>query len=250
MVESTRKTLNLFERHGVHGTFFILGRVANRFPSLVREVQAHGHELACHSYWHRRVRSLSPSEFREGLRMSKDAIEQAAGVPVYGYRAPSWSINKNSLWALDILAEEGFRYDSTIYPIRHDLYGFPDAPRFAFVYQCQNGKELTEIPPPTVRIAGFNFPAAGGGYFRIFPFLFTEWVFQTFEQHYRKPVGTRDRRIELCGSEMSAIGTGCPGIWKMSRTPSGIVSAMVRAKGCSAAARTVFPAGQSEKSKG
>jgi len=190
VVESTRKTLNLFERHGVHGTFFILGRVANRFPSLVREVQAHGHELACHSYWHRRVRSLSPSEFREGLRMSKDAIEQAAGVPVYGYRAPSWSINKNSLWALDILAEEGFRYDSTIYPIRHDLYGFPDAPRFAFVYQCQNGKELTEVHPPMVRIAGFNFPAAGGGYFRIFPFLFTEWVFQTFEQHYRKPVVT------------------------------------------------------------
>ena len=190
VVENTRKFLNLFERHGVKGTFFFLGWVADRFPNLVREVQAQGHELACHSYWHRRVCTLSPSEFREDVRISKDAIEQAAGVPVYGYRAPSWSITKDSLWALDILAEEGFRYDSSIYPIHHDLYGFPDAPRFAFVHQCQNGKELTEIPPPTVRIAGFNFPAAGGGYFRIFPFLFTEWVFKTFEQRYRKPVVT------------------------------------------------------------
>lgn len=190
VVENTRRILNLFERHRAKGTFFFLGWVANRFPSLVREVQAHGHELACHSYWHRRVCSLEPSEFREDLRMSKDAIEQAASVPVYGYRAPSWSINKDSLWALDILAEEGFRYDSSVYPIHHDLYGIPDAPRFAHIYQCHNGRELTEIPPPTVRIAGFNFPGAGGGYFRIFPFLYTEWVFRTFEQRYRKPVVT------------------------------------------------------------
>jgi len=190
VVENTRKILNLLERHGAKGTFFFLGWVANRFPGLVREVQAQGHELACHSYWHRRVCSLSPSEFREDLRISKDAIEQAAGVPVYGYRAPSWSINKDSLWALDILAEENFRYDSSIYPIRHDLYGIPDAPRFAWVYQCRDGRELTEIPPPTVRIGGFNLPAAGGGYLRILPFLYTEWVFRIFEQHYRKPVVT------------------------------------------------------------
>lgn len=190
VVENTRRILNLFERHGAKGTFFFLGWVANRFPSLVREVQAQGHELACHSYWHRRVYSLSPAEFREDVRISKDAIEQAAGAPVYGYRAPSWSINKDSLWALDILAEEGFCYDSSIYPIHHDLYGIPDAPRFAYVYQCHNGRELTEIPPPTVRIAGFNLPGAGGGYFRIFPFLYTEWIFRTFEQEYRKPVVT------------------------------------------------------------
>jgi len=190
VVANTRKLLNLFERHGVTGTFFFLGWVANRFPSLVREVQAQGHELACHSYWHRRVCSLSPPEFREDVRISKDAIEQAAGVPIYGYRAPSWSINKDSLWALHILAEEGFHYDSSIYPIRHDLYGIPDAPRFAYVCQFRDGRELTEIPPPTVRIAGFNFPGAGGGYFRIFPFLYTEWVFQTFEKQYRKPVVT------------------------------------------------------------
>ena len=190
VVENTRKILNLFERYSSKGTFFFLGWVADRFPGLVREVHAQGHELACHSYWHRRVYSLPPSEFREDVRISKDAIEQAAGAAVYGYRAPSWSINKDSLWALDILAEEGFRYDSSIYPIRHDLYGVPDAPRHPYVYRCRNGRVLTEVPPPTVRIAGFNFPGAGGGYFRIFPFSYTEWVFRTFERHYRKPVVT------------------------------------------------------------
>ena len=190
VVENTRKILNLFERHGAKGTFFFLGWVADHFPSLVREVQAKGHELACHSYWHRRVCSLTPSEFREDVRISKDAIEQAAGVPVCGYRAPSWSINRDSFWALDVLSEEGFLYDSSIYPIRHDLYGIPDAPRFAYVYPCRNGAELTEVPPPTVRIAGFNLPGAGGGYFRLFPFSYTEWVFWHFEQHYKKPVVT------------------------------------------------------------
>ena len=190
VVQNTRKILDLFGRHNAKGTFFFLGWVANRFPGLVREVQAQGHVLACHSYWHRLVWSLSPSEFREDVRISKDAIEQAAGGPVYGYRAPSWSINEDSLWALDILGEEGFLYDSSIYPIRHDLYGIPDAPRFAYIHQCDNGTPLTEVPPPTVRIAGFNLPGAGGGYFRIFPFCYTEWVFRAFEQHYRKPVVT------------------------------------------------------------
>lgn len=190
VVQNTRKILNLLERHGTKGTFFFLGWVANRFPGLVREVQAKGHELACHSYWHRRVCSLTPPEFREDLRIGKDAIEQAAGVPVYGYRAPSWSINRASLWALDILAEEGFRYDSSIYPIHHDLYGVPDSPRFAYIHQCFNGRELIEIPPPTVRIAGFNLPGAGGGYFRIFPFAYTEWVLRTFERQYQKPAVT------------------------------------------------------------
>lgn len=190
VVKNTRRILNLFEQHGAKGTFFFVGWVAKRFPGLVREVQAQGHELACHSYWHRRVCFLAPSEFREDVRISKDAIEQAAGVPVYGYRAPCWSINKDSLWALDILAEEGFRYDSSIYPIHHDLYGVPGAPRHAYVYQCHNGRALTEIPPPTVRIAGVNFPGAGGGYFRIFPFSYTEWIFRTFERNYRKPVVT------------------------------------------------------------
>ena len=190
MVENTRRILNLFDRHNAKGTFFFLGWAASRFPSLVREVQAGGHELACHSYWHRRVCSMTLREFREDVRISKDAIEQVSGVPIYGYRAPSWSIDKSCLWALDILGEQGFLYDSSIYPIRHDIYGFPDAPRFAYVYKCRNGRELTEIPPPTVRIAGFNLPGAGGGYFRILPFFYTKSVFHIFERHYIKPVVT------------------------------------------------------------
>lgn len=190
VVQNTRKMLDLFEQHCAKGTFFFLGWVADRFPYLVREVQAKGHELACHSYWHRRVGSLASAEFREDVRISKDAIEQAAGVQIYGYRAPSWSINKESLWALEILAEEGFRYDSSIYPICHDLYGIPNAPRFAYAYLCRNGGVLTEIPPPTVRIAGFNLPGAGGGYFRIFPFMYSEWVLRTFERRYQKPAVT------------------------------------------------------------
>lgn len=190
VVQNTHKMLNLLARYDVKGTFFFLGWVANRFPGLVREVRAQGHELACHSYWHRRVCSLSPSEFREDVRISKSAIEQAAGVPVYGYRAPSWSIKEDSLWALNILGEEGFLYDSSIYPIHHDLYGIPNAQRFAYIHQCDNGTQLTEVPPPTVRIAGCNLPGAGGGYFRIFPFSYTELVFRVFEQHYGKPVVT------------------------------------------------------------
>src|ERR1700738_962438 len=190
VVSSTHRVLDLFDKYGAKGTFFFVGWIADKFPELVRDVYSRGHELACHSYWHRAIYSLAPNEFRNDTRSALRAIEDAAGTKVCGYRAPSWSINKNSLWALDILAEEGFRYDSSIYPIRHDLYGFPEAPRFAYICQCRNGSELTEIPPPTVRIAGFNFPAAGGGYFRIFPFSYTEWVFQTFEQRYRKPVVT------------------------------------------------------------
>ena len=206
VVENTRRILNLFDRHNAKGTFFFLGWAASHFPALVREVQARGHELACHSYWHRRVCSLTLSEFREDVRISKDAIEQVSGVPVYGYRAPSWSIDKRCLWALDILAEQGFLYDSSIYPIRHDIYGFPDAPRFAYVYKCRNGRELTEIPPPTVRIAGVNFPGAGGGYFRILPFLYTESLFRIFEWRYQKPVVTYFHPWEI-DSEQPRIPT-------------------------------------------
>ncbi|HKW62497.1 MAG TPA: XrtA system polysaccharide deacetylase [Candidatus Acidoferrum sp.] len=206
VVENTRRILDLFDRHNTKGTFFFLGWVASRFPALVREVQAGGHELACHSYWHRRVSSLTLAEFREDVRISKDAIEQASGVQVCGYRAPSWSIDKSCLWALEILGEKGFLYDSSIYPIRHDIYGFPDAPRFAYVYKCRNGRKLTEIPPPTVRIAGFNFPGAGGGYFRILPFLYTESVFRIFEWRYQRPVVTYFHPWEI-DSEQPRIPT-------------------------------------------
>ena len=186
--DNTRRVLDLFDRHQVKATFFFLGWVAERFPSLVRAVQARGHELACHSYWHRPVYSLTPKEFRRDTRAACDAIEQAAGVRVLGYRAPTWSITKDCLWALDILSEEGFTYDSSIYPIRHDLYGVPGAARFPYIHKGSNNLELREFPPTTVRVAGMNFPAAGGGYLRIFPMAYTRWAFQRLEVQERQSV--------------------------------------------------------------
>ena len=179
--------MDIFDRFQVKATFFVLGWVADRFPALIREVHRRGHELACHSFWHRKVDSLTPAEFRDDTRQACVAIEQAASVRVCGYRAPTWSITRRSLWALDILAEEGFEYDSSIYPIHHDLYGIPGAKRYPYKKICPNGRSLWEFPPATVRFAGVNFPAAGGGYLRIFPLAYTHLVFQQFERS-RQPL--------------------------------------------------------------
>jgi polysaccharide deacetylase family protein (PEP-CTERM system associated) len=186
VVENTQRVLDLFDQRQAKATFFFVGWVAARFPALVREVRARGHELACHSYWHRTVYSLSPQEFRDDTRQAKHVIEDAAGVAVHGYRAPSWSITKECLWALDILAEEGFTYDSSIYPIHHDLYGVPGAERFPYVHECRNGLRLKEFPPATLRLLGTNFPVAGGGYLRIFPEAYTELAFRRYENHYQE----------------------------------------------------------------
>ncbi|HET9283377.1 MAG TPA: XrtA system polysaccharide deacetylase [Candidatus Angelobacter sp.] len=188
VVANTQRVLDLFDAYQAKGTFFFVGWVAVRFPHLVREVQSRGHELACHSYWHRTVYSLSEKEFREDTKQAKRAIEDASGVAVQGYRAPSWSITKNCLWALDILAEEGFTYDSSIYPIHHDLYGVPGAKRFPYLHRCGNGLELLEFPPATLRFLATNFPVAGGGYLRIFPSAYTELAFRTFEKNYGERV--------------------------------------------------------------
>jgi|SRR5579864_71569 len=182
VVGNCRRLLEIFDRHEVKATFFVLGWVAERFPAIVHEIHKRGHELACHSFWHRKVDSLTPAEFRSDTREACDAIENAASVRVSGYRAPTWSITRRSLWAFDVLAEEGFEYDSSIYPIHHDLYGIPGANRYPYVQLCGNGQSLLEFPPATVRIAGMNFPAAGGGYLRIFPLAYTSWVFRQFEK--------------------------------------------------------------------
>ena len=188
VVENTKRSLDLFDRFNVKGTFFFVGWVAEHFPSLVRETHARGHEIACHSYWHRTIYSLTPDEFREDTRAAVRAIEDAAGAKVNGYRAPSWSITRGCLWALDILAEEGFTYDSSIYPIHHDLYGVPGAHRFPYVLKCGNGAVLREYPPATVRILGQNLPGAGGGYLRVFPLAYTRWMFRKYEQEYKEPL--------------------------------------------------------------
>jgi len=188
--QNTHLLLDTFDRFGAKATFFVLGWVADRFPKLIRDVQARGHDLACHSYWHRKIYTLTPEEFRADTQLACHAIEQAAGVSVTGYRAPSWSVTKDSLWALDILAEEGFTYDSSIFPIHHDIYGIPGASRYPYLHNAPRGEKLLEIPPATLQIGGAmfgkaNVPAAGGGYFRIFPMAYTEWAFRQFEKEER-----------------------------------------------------------------
>ncbi len=175
---NTHRLLDCFDEAGVHATFFTLGWVAERYPKLVAEIVARGHEPACHSYWHRLVYKLSPQEFREDTLRAKNCIEQAAGRAVYGYRAPSYSVTRDSLWALDILAELGFTYDSSIFPIRHDVYGIPDAPRFPYDVSTPSGP-LKEFPITTFRLFGeSNLPVGGGGYLRLLPMWYTKLGYQ------------------------------------------------------------------------
>jgi polysaccharide deacetylase family protein (PEP-CTERM system associated) len=187
VVENTRRVLELFREFGVRATFFVLGYVAEREPALVREILAAGHEVGCHSHWHRRVFQLTPQEFREDLRRARGTIEDAGGMKVVGFRAPTFSIGEKSLWAIEILAQEGFLYDSSVFPIRHDLYGFPNAPRFPFRWLTPNDGPLFEIPLLTVRVLGRNLPAGGGGYLRILPMWYTRWALRRVRQREGRP---------------------------------------------------------------
>jgi polysaccharide deacetylase family protein (PEP-CTERM system associated) len=171
---NTRRLLDLLDESGAQGTFFILGWVAERYPALCREIVSRGHEPACHSYWHRPVFRLTPQEFREDTRRAKDVIEQACGMRVEGYRAPSFSITTRSLWALDVLAELGFTFDSSIFPIHHDTYGIPEAPREPFRVEMPSAS-LLEYPMATFRLLNQNLPVGGGGYLRMLPFWYTRF---------------------------------------------------------------------------
>jgi polysaccharide deacetylase family protein (PEP-CTERM system associated) len=186
--QNTERVLRLLDRNRRRATFFILGWVAEREPSLVREIVQAGHEVACHSQLHRRVHTLTPAEFREDVKRARGAIEEAAGADVLGFRAPTFSITRQSLWALDILAELGFLYDSSIFPVRHDLYGIPDAPRGIHQRLLPSGGSIWEFPAATVRLAGQNLPVAGGGYLRILPMSFTRWAIRKIHHHDRLPV--------------------------------------------------------------
>jgi polysaccharide deacetylase family protein (PEP-CTERM system associated) len=169
---STARLLDILEQAGVHATFFVLGWVAEQFPELVKRIHGAGHELASHSYDHGLVYAKNPESFRADLRRAKRVIEDASGVAVSGYRAPSYSVVDQSLWALDVLIDEGYTFDSSIYPIRHDRYGIPTWPRHAHRVE-RGGGGLWELPGSTVRHLGTNFPMGGGGYFRLLPYGWT-----------------------------------------------------------------------------
>jgi polysaccharide deacetylase family protein (PEP-CTERM system associated) len=167
------RILALLSEHDVKGTFFTLGWVAERYPAMVKRIVADGHELASHGWEHHRVSELEPSQFKEDIIRSKNILEDISGKAVRGYRAPSFSIGRGNQWALGLLAEAGYRYSSSIYPIRHDHYGLPDAPRFAYYPSESNG--LLEVPVTTVRLFQRNWPAGGGGYFRLWPYPMSRW---------------------------------------------------------------------------
>jgi len=180
--KNTHRILNLLNTHNAEGTFFILGWVAERHPALVREIQARGHEIASHGYNHRLVFDLTPKEFRADTSLSKKILEDITGQSVVGYRATSYSIVNRSLWALDILIEEGFQYDSSIFPIHHDRYGMPHAERFPHVIRRPAGK-IFEFPPSTYRLMGHNIPVAGGGYLRMYPLGITKQAIRRMNNH-------------------------------------------------------------------
>ncbi|MBI1904248.1 MAG: DUF3473 domain-containing protein [Planctomycetes bacterium] len=187
VVASTHRILDLLDRHHVRATFFVLGWVAERHPKLVHDIHQAGHEVGSHSYWHRLVYQMTPDEFRADLRRSKKVLEDIVCQPVTAYRAPSFSITRASLWALDILADEGFCYDSSIFPIRHDRYGIPGAEPGLHQIETRHGP-LWELPPTTVRVAGVNVPVAGGGYFRLYPSYCTCRAFSYLNRRGRSVV--------------------------------------------------------------
>ncbi|BCX82153.1 hypothetical protein MIT9_P1738 [Methylomarinovum caldicuralii] len=170
---NTERVLALFDEAGIKATFFTLGWVAERYPGLIREIVAAGHELACHGYDHRRATEQTPEAFREDVTRAKKLLEDTGGVAVIGYRAASYSIGRDNLWALEILQQVGFRYSSSIYPVKHDLYGMPEAPRFAF--RPETASQLLEIPITTCDFLGRRWPCGGGGFFRLYPYAFSRW---------------------------------------------------------------------------
>jgi polysaccharide deacetylase family protein (PEP-CTERM system associated) len=176
VVGSTERLLDVLGEAKTTATFFVLGWVAERHPGLVRAIRAQGHEIACHGYGHQMITRLSRGQFAEDLRRARGTIEDAAGAEVIGYRAPTFSVVRETLWSLEILAEAGFRYDSSIFPIVHDRYGIPDALRFPHLLPAGAGRLIAEFPLSTVGSGRWRFPVAGGGYFRLLPYPVTRWA--------------------------------------------------------------------------
>jgi polysaccharide deacetylase family protein (PEP-CTERM system associated) len=178
------ETLDIFQ---LKATFFILGWIAEREKNLIKTIHESNHEVASHGYSHDLIYCQTHKHFREDIRKSKRILEDIIGEEVIGYRAPSYSITKKSLWSIDILIEEGFKYDSSIFPTIHDRYGIADAKRFPYKLQNTNENFLDEFPPSTFRFLGKNIPISGGGYFRFFPYRFTKWAFTQINKRENKP---------------------------------------------------------------
>ena len=183
---NTDRLLGMFDAAGVTATFFVLAWVAERVPALVRRIAAAGHEVASHGYGHRLIYDQTPEVFRDDVRRARSLLEDLAGQRVNGYRAPSFSVTARSMWALDVLIEEGYTYDSSIFPVHHDRYGIPDAERHAGVVTRTSGS-IVEVPASTVRLAGVNWPVGGGGYFRLLPYGWTRWGLRRVNDVERAP---------------------------------------------------------------
>jgi polysaccharide deacetylase family protein (PEP-CTERM system associated) len=179
---NVERIMALLDERGVKATFFTLGWIAERYPQLVRRIVDGGHELASHGYGHERASDLSPEAFAQDVGRAKKLLEDIAGHEVRGYRAPSFSIGTANLWAFDQLARAGYRYSSSIYPIKHDHYGMPDSPRFAYRVGCG----LIEIPVTTLRLGRHNLPSSGGGYFRLLPYALSRWMIQRINREDRE----------------------------------------------------------------
>jgi len=179
------RILGVFSAGGVKATFFTLGWIAERYPEMVKRIVAEGHELASHGYGHLRASDQTRTEFDQDIRSSKALLEDLGGQAVVGYRAPSFSIGEGNLWALEALREAGYRYSSSIYPIQHDHYGMPNAPRFAFYPNGPDG--LLEVPITTAMLMGKKLPAGGGGYFRLLPYALSKWMMEKVNREDREP---------------------------------------------------------------
>jgi len=184
---NTEKILQLLADRDCKATFFVLGWAAKHYPAVVSRVAKCGHEIACHSYQHRLVYEMTPEEFRRDTYRAKSLLEDLSGQPVRGYRAPSFSVTRDSLWALDVLAELGFEYDSSIFPVPHINYGIPDAPRFPFRVMTRHG-EILEFPMPAVEFGGRRAPFGGGAYLRLLPYWYTRWAVRLINEQEEWPV--------------------------------------------------------------
>lgn len=187
VVGATERLLDLLDETGTSATFFVLGWVAERHGGLVRAIQTRGHEIASHGYGHQMITRLNRAQFAEDVRRGKAAVEDVTGTAVIGYRAPTFSVVRGTLWSLEVLAEAGFRYDSSIFPIVHDRYGIPDAARFPHRVAAGPGVEIGEFPLSTIAWLGWRFPVAGGGYFRLLPYAFTHRAVRHLNEREGQP---------------------------------------------------------------